>query len=363
MTAVAVLITGTLILGSPTLGASQAQGSGGSDAKAAKRWVRAHSIPPKKLEITTPLSKRPTKKTIALLACNLPSCKDANDSATSALKAIGWDIEIVQYSFDPEGFQSAFTRAAELKPDGVINLSIPAAFAGPGRKQLIDAGIPIADVATPAGPESGVVGSAPSPAAFGLNGQNLANFMIADSGGKASAVWIADPIAQLWAPTKDAIEKQFASGCGDCSLDELQVSLAGIGKDVPQEVVSYVQQQPDVKYLVFGIGDLTIGVAEALEQAGLDGQVKIISQVGGPLNQQNVVAGKEAMIAASEVDELGWRMVDVLARHFDGDDTACCAFPAGAHQILTKSNIKDPAKRFTIPGYRKAFKKLWTVNA
>ena len=122
--------------------------------------------------------------------------------------------------------------------------------------------------------------------------------------------------------------------------------------------MSYLQQHPDVKYVVFQYGDLATGVPQALKGAGIDG-VKLVSSGGGPVNYQYIQAGEQDRDLSLYLDVYGWQMMDATARAMLGEDVTVPALPDG---WITKENSDFDAKQqppFGKADWQQEFLDLW----
>ena len=61
------------------------------------------------------------------------------------------------------------------------------------------------------------------------------------------------------------------------------------GQSIPGAVVSYLQSNPDTNYVVVSFDDMGLGVAEAIDAAGLGDKVKIVAQSGSVSGVDNIV--------------------------------------------------------------------------
>ena len=103
--------------------------------------------------------------------------------------------------------------------------------------------------------------------------------------------------------------------CPGCKVSVQTTNFStGIGTTDPAQIVSYLQRNPDTDYIVVGIGDATAGIPEALAAADLAGKVKIVTRLADTINFKDIQSGTETMGVTEETYEIGWRMVDALAR-------------------------------------------------
>jgi ABC-type sugar transport system substrate-binding protein len=156
-----------------------------------------------------------------------------------------------------------------------------------------------------------------------------------------------------------------------------EVAVTDIGTNLPGQITSALQANPDLDMIVYAFGGMLYGVPDALDAAGLVNQAKAVSQAGGPLNF-GFIANDQHQVAevalASEL--LGWRAIDAAARVLAGEGPGRAETPANAvvdgHpdilsgglplQILEKGSIADPSALWIgVEGFQDQFKALWGV--
>ncbi len=153
--------------------------------------------------------------------------------------------------------------------------------------------------------------------------------------------------------------------CPACHVNVVDQLVTDVGTATPQSVVSTVQRNPATKWVMFSFGDLSLGVPAALQSAGLTQQVKIGGETPSTANLQALRSGTEAVWAGFPTSILGWRVVDMLARYFDGDSLAQANSVLLPTQLLTPGNINQA--QFSggfyvgVAGYQAQFEKLWHV--
>jgi len=368
--AAAALLTLAACGSSGTKGDSaSAPGTGSADnaaVAAARSSVEKYSAeqPPIALD---PLPSAPKPGlTVAITTCPLPVCKTVTDAAADAAKKIGWHVKEYESELTPESYISTMTRVVNDKPDLIAYTPVvPNQAVQDQLTAAADAGIPIV-VMAPAGdrPDKNgpVSASFVGYPQFYESGKLEGDVIVADGGTGKNTTFVWDPaLSSIWNPVKAAfIESVGATGS---EPEVLEAATAGIGKDVPGQIVSYLQSHPDVKYLAFALADYTVGVPEALSAAGLDGKVKIVSRAPLASNLANIKNGKEFASVGEETEASGWRAIDALARLSLGETPDDSWFePAGWHQIFVSDNITDPSVVPNTPGFPDAFLTAWDVS-
>jgi ABC-type sugar transport system substrate-binding protein len=229
--------------------------------------------------------------------------------------------------------------------------------------QLKSKGIPYVSVSSVSPVDGEMIANFTAAPEIAQAGKLTADWIIADSNADAHVAYFWDPSLSQNKPGTDAFVAEMTSACPNCSVDaETTNFLSGIGTTDPPQIVSFLQRNPNVNYLVIGIGSGSAGVAQALAAAGLAGKVKIVSRLADPSNFKNIQQGSEVMGLTEETFEAGWRMVDVLIRHMEGasfDPT-----PIDTIHIITKANLPaDISQPYAVPNYQSYFEKAWLLSS
>jgi hypothetical protein len=333
----------------------------------AKANVKQWSSGPSPWAINKPLSRRPPRgKVIYFLQCGLPICQQYGNFLVAPAKALGWKLVVVNAGLTPETTGAAYAKAAQALPSGILGAAAPVESYVTQLAIFRKHHIPYVQVGANDPPRPGITGTDPSDDDFQTSGAVEANWVVADSNGKANTVQFSDPSYTFSVETQEGFDSAYERLCPGCALDQQQVSVLDIGTTLPGQVVSYVQSHPSVKYLVFTLSDLTPGVGLALKNAGLLNRIKIVSRGASPLNFANIKAGLESMAVAEMTQEGAYVGLDTLARYFVGDPGAPFNFHnVLRHQIIDAANIKDLKNPNTYWGAGNIvahFQKLWRLT-
>ena len=109
---------------------------------------------------------------------------------------------------------------------------------------------------------------------------------------------------------------------------------------------------------------MALGVTEALVEAGLDANVKLVGQSGSVSAVDNIVNDRvQVMTIPQGQGQVAFKVFDVLARHFNGDSLDADAANLLPIWIQTKETIDDPSTPWAgPPGFEDEFAELWLVN-
>jgi ribose transport system substrate-binding protein len=319
------------------------------------------------------LSKAPPKgKTIISLENQTPSNFAVEAGMRQAAALLGWTFKTIAIPAGTEGVQQAFKSAITQRPDGIRVSGQPRAQY---EVQIADAaskGITVVQDSSGDQPGNGLIDTAISnlPQAR-IYGQLMADWVIADSNGKAKVGLFNIPQFPSLTANADGFKAELSKRCPDCKVTGVDQQLADIGIKTPGAVTSLVQKSPDTHYLVFTLGDLSNGVSKALRAAGM--QPSKYKLAGGVPTQEDLTAlknGDTGAWTAFAAPVMGWRIMDIFARHFAGDSVKPVDdSPLLPTQLLTKDNINtavtDPSAMNWYVGvadYKDQFKKLWHVG-
>jgi ribose transport system substrate-binding protein len=332
--------------------------------KEAQSLIEKHLQAPKELPVNRPLKARPpTDKKIIWVQCALPVCKVVGDGVESGAKALGWGFQRINEGSTPDEITAAWDRVVQLKPDAVAQGGLPRVLFQGQLDKLKAAGIPYVGGSVLDEVGDGMIANVAAREDFQERGLWMARWVVADTKGKANTIFFNIKDFPVLVEEQAAFEKEYARLCPNCELTKVNVATTAIGSTLPDTVVSKVRSTPDANYLVFGIGDMTIGVPEALRAANLDKRVKGVSQAGGPQNFTHIMDDFVEVATVPEPDQLsGWSYVDAIARSFTGDEIRPKEYTVLPRQLLTKENIQNPDAPYAgIPGYDEKFKSLWQI--
>jgi ABC-type sugar transport system substrate-binding protein len=346
-----------------------ASGSAGSGVGAAKSYLDSVSGNPTGIGIDAALSKTPpTGKYIINLTTGEPVAKIKSDAEAAAAKALGWKYESISIGSTAEAPHDAMESAISKKPDGISFSGAPSAAFGTAIADAKAANIPLLGDTITETAVSPLISSSLDDATQVANwGKMVAAQFVVDSKGKGkAAVFTINqyPVLVAW---QDAVKKNVAAWCPSCSLKLVNVAATDIGTKLPQQVVSSFQSDPTLGYALFSTGDETLGLNAALSAASLT-KVKVMGETPNEGNIQALKDKKELGWTGFPTIILGWRIMDMWARHFDGDSLDVANKALLPLQMLTADNIGSAKLTATgnyyvgYPDYQTAFKKLWKLS-
>jgi ribose transport system substrate-binding protein len=357
--ALAACGTGTTRAADPT----QAGAPGSPGLTAARAALAKYSARPATISVTQPVGKAiPKGKKIDFILCGVQSCKDLADFFTEAAKELGWQVKQIATQGTPESVQAAYEQAVRDKPDAVVASGFPRAVYAKQLAQLKAAGIPVIQSNADDVTGDGISLLKNGPKDVGVQGEMLASWVVSNSGAKADTVYFDLPAYTILKPVKDSFAAKYKEWCDGCALDNVDVPITAVGKDMPDRVVSYLRSHPKVTHVVFSLGLLNVGVPAALKTAGITGK-HIVVNVGDAQNYQYIQSGLTDGAMALNSHETAWLQADALARHFTGQSMAVGQKAALPNMLVTKDNLPSADGDFPIvEDYEKQFKALWGLS-
>ncbi|MGK5695466.1 substrate-binding domain-containing protein [Streptomyces sp. URMC 128] len=347
----------------PAADSTQAGAPGSPGLTAARAALAKYSERPAKISVTEPVGKKiPKGKKIDFILCGVQSCKDLADFFTEAAKELGWQVKQIATQGTPESVQAAYEQAVRDKPDAVVASGFPRAVYAKQLAQLKAAGIPVVQSNADDVTGDGISLLKNGPKDVGVQGEMLASWVVSNSGAKADTVYFDLPAYTILKPVKDSFAAKYKEWCDGCALDNVDVPITAVGKDMPDRVVSYLRSHPKVTHVVFSLGLLNVGVPAALKTAGITGK-HIVVNVGDAQNYQYIQGGLTDGAMALNSHETAWLQADALARHFTGQSMAVGQKAALPNMLVTKDNLPSADGDFPIvEDYEKQFKALWGLS-
>lgn len=347
----------------PAADSTQAGAPGSPGLTAARAALAKYSERPATISVTEPVGKAiPQGKKIDFILCGVQSCKDLAGFFTEAAEELGWQVKQIATQGTPESVQAAYEQAVRDKPDAVVASGFPRAVYAKQLAQLKAAGIPVIQSNADDVTGDGVSLLKNGPKDVGVQGEMLASWVVSNSGAKADTVYFDLPAYTILKPVKDSFAAKYKEWCDGCALDNVDVPITAVGKDMPDRVVSYLRSHPKVTHVVFSLGLLNVGVPAALKTAGITGK-RIVVNVGDAQNYQYIEGGLTDGAMALNSHETAWLQADALARHFTGGTMAVDQKAALPNMLVTKDNLPSADGDFPIvEDYEKQFKALWGLS-
>lgn len=347
--------------GSGATGTSSSSNAGVATAAAE---LKQYQATPTQITITTPLkSAPPTGKTVVMLGTSDPSNAIIQHSVQELAGMVGWHYSLVTYDpANPATFGAAVDTALSKHANYLFEAGLPLTptleqkVQAAGAKWVLSAVYPVA-VKPP------VIANAADCVDDQLQGRLVADFMVADSGGKANAVIEHVPAYPILGCFTDSFVKTVKSLCPSCTTKFANITIPDLvaGK-VPSTLVSALQSNSNTNYLVFDDGPFAAGVTSALKAAGLAGKVKIIGEAADEAAIAALKDGSNTAWTGYDPGYLGYTMLDAALRDAEGMPVSQADEGKTPMQILTHANVGSITAWSQPADALDQFKKLWNVQ-
>jgi ribose transport system substrate-binding protein len=327
--------------------------------------VNKYLSAPTKIGVTAPLKSAPPQgKLIVFMQCELPQCQQAGAGVKAAAAAAGWNSKIISFTnANPPSLISGMEQALAYKPAAVALTGISEAVWQGVIPAYAKAGVAI--IPMELGPVT-ITKTVPveisSPSDWAATGNILGDWFVADSGGKGHAVFVDVPALPVLQEYTDAAEATIRKQCPQCAVTTLNLSLAQVSDNalIPA-IVSAVQRDPSVNYVLSADGTFVAGLATSLAPIGRS-SVKIAGGDPSLQNEQELLDGQAAAWTGQAYGYMGWEAVDSVSRLLEGMPIPPSdgGWPL---MLLTKANVGTPADDLNRPdNYEQQFKEIWHVG-
>jgi ABC-type sugar transport system substrate-binding protein len=316
-------------------------------------------------------AKAPKNIKVAIIPCAAAfhGCTSPADAAAEAAKAIGWTVTQYDGGGDQQKQNAAMLDAVSAGSNLILLMAIDPNFVQLGLAAAKKAGIPVLSgtdsthspnpIIKPTGDNLNYVLDV-SPSLVEV-GRRMADWTIADSGGKANVLVIAaDEFPSVRAENQGQLEglKQ----CPGCTVQPLMNTTGSqVATTLGQQVVGYLQSHPEVNYVLGPFDPADVFVVNAIAQAGLGDRVKLVGELG---DEQNLdfIRNKRVQVADCAIDNtyIGYAVIDQAIRVLNGQPVI---EPNGENvpfQMLDETNLPPPGTDWHASyDYKSAYLKLW----
>jgi ribose transport system substrate-binding protein len=365
LAAIAALLVVATGCGSSDNGSGGSASGGNADLSAAKQLTDTSATRPTEITQAKPIDKPiPTGKKITFISCGVEACAVQGPILAEGAKILGWSVKQVGTDGSPEKVQNAFQAAIRDGANAVIiNAADKDALAAP-ISAARSKGVEVVTCCSLAEQGKDVLFNTGTPEQNAPIGKMLASKVVADSNGKADALYVNVSAFAILAAVGQTFEQEYKRLCADCGFGKIDIPLTSLGKDAPDRIVSYLRSHPKVNYIVLSeSGSLGPGLPAALQAAGLADKVKILGQGGNQQVYQDVGAGKIVAVTPSSLYGYDYSMLDALARKWAGVQVEQTS---PEFWLMTKenipSNINGPAFPI-VEDYKAQWAKLWGKSA
>jgi len=348
-----------------TTGSASTTGSTGTAAglAAARATIADADAAPASIGVHTPLkTPAPAGDTFVWLRCDFAQCGYTQVGVAAAVQALHWNLKVIDFNAaNPATLIAAMNQALQYHPVAVSFNGNPYATWSQEVPAYEKAGVAIIpNYIGPAPLNKAVIADLANPADLAGQARSIAAWMAVDSGGSGKALVLGVPSLPAIGAFPDDFESALRDFCPACTTTTLSASESQVANPTAIDplIVSAVQRDRSIKYVIVPDGGLTPGLPAALTGAGISG-VKIAGAQGSLENMTDIKIGSEQAFMAQDFTYLGWLDVDVAVRHVEG--MAISPGDGGLlTQLITKSNVGTPELNLDKPAdYQQEFERLW----
>jgi ABC-type sugar transport system substrate-binding protein len=303
---------------------------------------------------------------IANIAPNNPSFVQDYDGLVAAAKTFGFHTKWYVTGSTNDSLAAAFDAAKAAHPAAVWVQGVePSVFAARWGNAWVKAGVPVVNQATN-WPDVNDKELNYSPTSSNAVLQApMGDWAVATANGAAANTLLPTPGTDfpVFLAAASGIKNRIMSRCPTCSVTVMNILLSGVGTTVPTQIVSFLQQNPTYKYVIFPLANgVTTGVQQAITGAGLTG-IHIAVSIGGPPDLTAVKNGTFAVNENWSTSSQAYVAMDFFVRaltHQSTEPDFKWRFPV---YIQTASDIGDPNNPQNVPyNWQQQFAKIWTVK-
>lgn len=341
-------------------GGTGSDGGGSEVVEQAEEAIADYLEVPESIGITEALSEAPPEDIkLATVACDAPGCTVFLEAAAEASEVLGWSHQSFVTTGAPEDIVAQFDLAFDTDPDAIMTSGLDRATLGTALEKAEELGIPVVNSAVPDEVAPPYVAIPVGLPVFERNGELLGNYLVAHSGGDANVLIFNTSLFPILDAAAQKVASTIEDTCPDCTVSFSEFAIEDVGNTLPGRVVSELQQNPDVEYVVFTDGGFATGVPAALQGASLT-DVQIAGVIIQQANLENIRNGSELAWTGYSSIMQAWYGVDAFARHFAGDEQISDDLYA-ATQIVTVDTAPD-GDEWLVPNYQDQFAELWQVG-
>jgi hypothetical protein len=348
---------------SATASSSAASSGDASGVSAAQAVVNSHMSAPTTIGITTKVpGKIPTGKVIAFMDCGTPACHQLYEEFNVAATFLHWTAKDVNSGLTPESVTNAWDQLVTNPPSAVVTSSQPDSEFASQMATLASKNVPVVDCCTVNVPHANLKVVSDGLDAVKVQAQLQAAWVVANSKGKGSAVWLATPAFPVLAAAQTQFQDYLKQYCPSCGFSALTINAANIGtSSLPASIVGFLRAHPSTKYVAAGFDDEFIGLPAALSAAGMSSSVQLIGSDPGVTELPYLKSGQEAASVTFPAGSTMFLLADALARTFVGASVAPDQIVL-PRQLVTGSTLTSTTAAPDIDNYQSQFEALWTAG-
>ena len=318
--AAALLLTGCSTGGgsTPTDTSGGGDSAGGPDLAAAQAYLEPYQADTKALVIDEPLAAPlPEGLNIAFLDVGTPVAGVMWDLIQPIVDITGITLTREPIGATPEAQDAAMAAVFEKGYDGIINVTAEPQFYPNQAEKFVEAGVPIASASVMHTEEYGFPVGFNGPDFMEEVGRAQAAAAIVRTTGEATE-FVFYPVNEFEFTgfQRDGFVEEMAILCPDCTVRDVGIPIDEVIAIDNSRIVSDLEAHPETQYYVVSADEITVGMPERLELAGVT--TKGYGTWSIPPNLDQVAAGLSDATFAEDFSLFMWTVVDQLFREITG---------------------------------------------
>jgi ribose transport system substrate-binding protein len=256
-----------------------------------------------------------------------------------ALETVGADLQICDGGSNPSQISGCIDQAVGASAAAIITDNVPYGMAANSLDGARAAGIPVLianQIPDPAFPADDSLAYVEGPATEMIT--SVADWIIADSDGKATIVLqkVTDnPSTVAWA---EAAEQEIDERCPDCTVVVNEVSASNFPL-IPSSTSSAILANPDTRYVLAEFEHFVQPTLGGVQQTPNAAQIKIVSSAATLTGLQMLADGGQLHADAGQnFAYQGWATADALFRLTAGQEIPEYDY---SFRLFTQDNIDD----------------------
>ncbi len=341
-------------------------------AKAAAQ-LASRLVQPTSITITAPLNARPKAGVkVTFINANVGPAPSFGVGVKAATEALGWQYAELGVDLrNPATVNSAFVQAIDGGAQVIITAALDQALMQDALTTAKSKGVVVIDAATSNSAGNGITAVIGPPSQGASLWAGLpALQMIVDSNGAAGKADIAmafiPQLDTIHRPNLNAVKAEIAKYCPTtCTTSEIALPVGDVqsGKGAAG-IISFLQQNPKVDYVYVCGPELALGLAGALQEAGLT-KIKFLGSAPDEAAVNETAEGRGQGWGAVPFVAWGWQLVDAAARAVGGQDVTVSEKAGIPIWLVNPGNATKVRFENKYPsgpaGYAEQFKKLWKL--
>ena len=306
----------------------------------------------------------PAGKSVIVITCTLPICMT---DVGKGVEKLGWKYDDIEFdtSKGPQAYVAAWEQALQRKPNYILTVGIfPPTLITKQLAQARSDGIGVI----------GVVGESNNPAFkscvncsyyLGQVGVKLADLAISRGATASSTVSLGDPTNIGTGQSEAGINSEYARLHAGGKPPLLSLSLEHAPPQNDAAVVNYIHAHSGINTVINTLSDLSVGLPEALKQAGLSTKVTYYVSAPQVADIADVKNGEEGPALAIMNNSAWWNALDQAVKLSAGKPATQNA--GGWLAIMTKDNADamiaaGGSSRPEPPHYEQEYLSSWGVG-